>query len=136
MTVKMKLDFKELDRIAASLNITHRKICTKIAFNLEGAIKIKAPYKTSALKNSVYTVTRDYDGYDKASSLAKTLKRKTSRHPVPSGQVIAHVGPCVDYAEYVEFGTSKMAARPFFLPAAEEITQKYNDGSIFRELIK
>lgn len=31
------------------------------------------------------------------------------------------VGPSVEYAAYVEFGTSKMDAQPYLLPAAREV---------------
>ena len=37
----------------------------------------------------------------------------------------ATVGSKLTYATYLEYGTSRMAARPFFRPAVEKITPKY-----------
>lgn len=41
----------------------------------------------------------------------------------------AYIGTNVEYAPYVEFGTSKMAAQPFIRPAAEDHAEEY--GQIF-----
>jgi len=60
----------------------------------------------------------------------------TNPHPTPTGNVIANVGPCVDYAEYLEFGTSRMGAQPYLTPAVEEISRKYNSGSEWKELVE
>lgn len=38
----------------------------------------------------------------------------------------ATVGSDVAYAAYLEFGTSRMAARPYFRPATEKIRDKFN----------
>ena len=46
----------------------------------------------------------------------------------------ARVGPCVDYAAYQEFGTSKMAAHPYLTPAFEKVRTKFEDGTTFKEL--
>ena len=41
------------------------------------------------------------------------------------GDLTATVGSKLAYAPYLEYGTSRMAARPFFRPAIEEIRPKY-----------
>lgn len=41
------------------------------------------------------------------------------------GDLTATVGSKLAYATYLEYGTSRMAARPFFRPAIEEIRPKY-----------
>lgn len=46
-----------------------------------------------------------------------TLRRSYHRQPVDA--LTQRVGTDLEYAPYVEFGTSKMAARPHFLPAIE-----------------
>src|SRR5690606_14793221 len=40
----------------------------------------------------------------------------------------AILGPHVDYAEHVEFGTSRMAARPFMRPAVDEHEREIVDA--------
>ena len=41
------------------------------------------------------------------------------------GDLTAVVGTKVDYAPHLEYGTSRMAARPFFRPAVERMRPKY-----------
>ena len=41
------------------------------------------------------------------------------------GDLTATVGSKLAYAAYLEYGTSRIAARPFFRPAIEEIRPKY-----------
>lgn len=41
------------------------------------------------------------------------------------GDLTATVGSKLVYAPWLEYGTSRMAARPFFRPAVEEIRAKY-----------
>lgn len=38
---------------------------------------------------------------------------------------IVEVGSDVEYAQYVEFGTSKMAAHPYLQPAVEKVRKDY-----------
>lgn len=39
----------------------------------------------------------------------------------------ASVGSAIAYAAYLEYGTSRMAARPYFRPAVQRIEDKFND---------
>jgi HK97 gp10 family phage protein len=114
------------------------KVGRMLGFELQAEAQKRAPRDTSAMSNSIYTVTKKYDGYSSASGAAKQMnpKAETQAHPKPSGNVLANVGPCVNYAEFVEFGTSKMAAQPFLTPAAEIISQKINDGTYWRKLVE
>ena len=135
---EIKIDTREVDRIARQLNVKREAIGRRMAFQIEKRAKELAPFDTHALQNSIYTVTQKQDGYSKASSAAKSADPAvtTTPHPTPTGNVIANVGPSVDYAEYQEFGTSKMAAQPYLTPAVEEITQKYNSGDEWKELVE
>ena len=135
---EIKIDTREVDRIARQLNVKREAIGRRMAFQIEKRAKELAPFDTHALQNSIYVVTQKQDGYSKASSAAKNANPSvtTTQHPTPTGNVIANVGPSVDYAEYQEFGTSKMAAQPYLTPAVEEITQKYNSGDEWKELVE
>ncbi len=146
----IRIDTRELDRIAGKLNTNRKAIGKRIAFEIESEAKQLAPVDTSALENSIYTVTQDEDRYEAASSKAKALRPdiQTEAHPAPTGNVIANVGPCVDYAEPVEYGhtrgvsvmgttfTANVAAQPYLTPAVEKVAQKYNDGSAWKELVE
>ena len=138
----IRLDTAELDRIAARLKTNRKAIGRRIAFEIESEAKQRVSENksviTGAMMNSIYTVTQDENGYGAASGVAKTMNpdAETAPHPTPSGNIIANVGPCVDYAEYVEMGTSRAVAKPYLTPAAEKVSQKYNDGSAWKELVE
>ena len=61
---------------------------------IEATAKGKAPVATGTLRRSIHTV-------------------------LSNGGLTATVGPSVEYAPYVEFGTRHRGARPFMRPAAE-----------------
>jgi HK97 gp10 family phage protein len=134
---EIRLDTTELDRLARALSLNRDQMVRKIAFEVEGVAKTLAAVDTAAMRNSIYTVTPNEDGYGAASAAAQAANPKaaTAPHPAP-GVGRAHVGPCVEYAEYVELGTSRMAAQPFLVPAVEQVGQAYNDGSKWQELVK
>jgi len=132
MTV-IKVDTAVLDRIIKELPERVERVGRKMAFVLEGYAKRNAPVDTGALRNSIYTVTKTSDGYGAAAS--GTKGRTTEEHPTPSGKIIANVGPCVDYAEFQEFGTSKMAAQPYMTPAVEQVEKDFNDPKNWEEII-
>jgi HK97 gp10 family phage protein len=146
----IKMDTTVLDKIRKDLPEKTQMVGRKMAFRLEGFAKGYAAVDTGAMRNSIYTVTQISDGYSSAVSSAmrggfsksgrlsrgKTKKgtrnssvvsREFEPHPTPVGNVIANVGPCVNYAEYQEFGTSKMAAHPFVTPAVERVDAEFND---------
>jgi HK97 gp10 family phage protein len=68
------------------------------AFVLEGAAKMKTPIDTGNLVNSINTVLISSD----------------------DTSAFAEVGTGVEYAEHVEFGTSRMQAQPYMRPAFDE----------------
>ena len=149
----IKIDTKEVDRIAKVLGTNRDGIVRRMAFQVEGLAKQLAPYETSALRNSIYTETSKDSGYSKSSGEAKSARKgvETIRHPKPD-EGFANVGPSVNYAESVElghgFGVSYGAggdvdfakgfvkAQPYLTPAVEQIAQKYNSGQEWEELTK
>jgi HK97 gp10 family phage protein len=48
-------------------------------------------------------------------------------YAVDTDEPAVYIGSNVKYAPYVELGTSKMRARPFLKPAAENYAQEYMD---------
>lgn len=150
--IKIHLDTKRLDEIAANIGRETEDVVRILAFDLEAHAKknitqMKA-VDTGAMLNSVYTVTAREDGYNEAMIKAKTQtfsqKRQanvepatTHPHPKPDGKkIFARVGPCVDYAAYVEYGTSRMAARPFMLRACEKIWKEFRSKKRWEKLYK
>ena len=70
----------------------------KIGLTAEGYAKLACPVDTGNLRNSI-THERDRDS--------------------------AYVGTNVEYAPYVEMGTSRTAAQPFLRPAATDHVDQY-----------
>lgn len=137
-TVTFKLDTKELDKIVKNMDGNKNKVGKMLGFELEAEAKKRAPRLTSAMSNSIYTVTKEMDGYSNASGAATQAnpKAETQPHPKPTGNVLARVGPCVNYAEFVEFGTSRQSAQPYLTPAAEVVFTKLNSGEYWRKLVE
>ena len=134
--LEFKLDTTELDRIIRDADVNADKIVRYLAFKGEGYAKELAPYDTTALRNSIYTVTHEEDHYREADSNAKSKRKDviTEPHPAPEkGE--ARFGPCVSYASYQEFGTSKMSAHPYMTPAIERLRKEMQDGTTYREMV-
>ena len=66
------------------------------AVNIEANAKVRCPWKTGRLRNSISAKKADADG------------------------LAWKVAPHTDYAIFVEFGTRYMAPRPYMTPAAYE----------------
>ncbi|MBF6592648.1 MAG: hypothetical protein IVW57_19230, partial [Ktedonobacterales bacterium] len=79
-------------------------------------------YDTGFMKSSIYTVT------SQGSSYGAKLHNQGNRELLPQAQrktglgvASALVAVGAAYGQDVEFGTSKMAAKPFLIPAAEAV---------------
>lgn len=79
--------------ITPAVRISVESACALI----EASAKGYAPVRTGALRESISTEIRETD---------KTI--------------VGEVAPHVSYAQFLEFGTYKMAAQPFMRPAYEE----------------
>ena len=105
-----KFDVKITSNIPEILTATKeaiQKAYEAVGLQGEGYAKMLCPVDTGNLRNSITHFTAD-DG--------------------------AYIGTNVEYAPYVEFGTSKTPAQPFLEPAATEHSDEYVE--IFREFLK
>lgn len=85
----------DLGRASASVVARSSAAIARTAYAIERDAKINAPVDTGTLRSSISTTARG---------------------------LYAEVGPTVDYALYVEEGTSTQAPQPFMGPAAEKNT--------------
>lgn len=86
----------ELRAHAAAVNRRAGDIVVATAARIQADAKTLAPVDTGALRNSI----------------TRTTTRKAF-------SVTAEIGPEVEYGEYVESGTYRMAAQPYMVPALE-----------------
>jgi HK97 gp10 family phage protein len=128
----LRLDTKEVDRIIKTLDSNFEDVLEGIAFEIERNAKQLAPVDTGTLRASIHTRTKKSSNYKQPSNPKGATIEDL---PGPDGKVIAIVGSGVEYAAYVELGTSRMAAQPYLGPAAEGVVSKVNDGT-FRKLVE
>lgn len=103
-----------------------------IAFAIEAEAKRGAPVDTGFLKSSIYTDTSRSSGYDAAVREAQgRLFGEEHREvfpPLPRpkrGEALVAVA--AEYGIYLEFGTTRMAARPYLRPAIDRVISRVNE---------
>lgn len=74
------------------------------------------------ITKAVYDTPESKSGYVRTGRL-----RNSITYGVDTEEPAVYIGSNVEYAPYVELGTSKMAARPFLKPAVENHAQEYMD---------
>lgn len=86
--------------IEAAFDQAFAKALEAVGLQAEGHAKTKCPVDTGRLRNSI-------------------------THVVKPSELAVHIGTNVEYAEYVESGTSRQKAQPFLKPAAENHAKEY-----------
>ena len=79
--------------------------------------------------DEVKRATLDIEARAKARTpvLTGTLRRSIAS-VFENGGLTGRVGPSVFYSRFVEFGTKRMAARPYMRPAAEAVLPKFAEA--------
>lgn len=95
LTVNVDVRSNRLPAIAAMLRPRAEAVISKAAHDIEAAAKSQAPVDTGALRNSIQA------------------------HPEAALAWVVAVG--VEYGIYQEFGTRKMAAQPYLIPAFQRV---------------
>ena len=108
--VEIRLDTRELERIANGLGVKVDDTLGILAHQVEGISKALAPVDTGALKNSI-----------------NTKRQKRHEWRVQDG---------VEYGIYQELGTSRMAPHPFMVPAAHKVAGDLKSGRIWTRIFK
>ena len=62
---------------------------------------------------------------EKKSKSKRTIYSYSGTAPGIAGEKIVYIGTNVEYAKYVELGTSRQAAKPFLKPAAADHADEY-----------
>lgn len=136
-------DFNRIQEAIKALHDGLAKAVAEAAQAVERDAKRNAPVATGQLQQSIYTATHDKVDVAAAhnTALHRAAKRWTqskrainirSSHfaeffpPVEptTSDLEALVVVGVTYGEYLELGTSRMAAQPFMTPAAEAVRAK------------
>lgn len=74
------------------------------------------------ITKAVYDTPESKSGYVRTGRL-----RNSITYGVDTSEPAVYIGSNVEYAPYVELGTSKMRARPYLKPAVENYAGEYKD---------
>lgn len=94
MGVSVRLDMGPLLKLKADARPKAARHVARFAFIVQGQAELKVPVDTGALKNSIRAIA--------------------SRDDLEWEVIVTQA-----YASFVEFGTSKMQAKPYLVPAVE-----------------
>lgn len=97
----VRIVYNHLPKLGRELPPKCNQTVQKAALKCETYAKDVCPVDTGALRNSIEAHSVDANTWE--------------------------IAPHTEYAIYVEFGTRKMAARPYMRPAAEKIRKEYPD---------
>ena len=116
---------KSLENYDNNVDIKLQEALVKCALGIEKDAKLNLTNQnavdTGRLRMSLYTDVQSVKNYEVeiGTDLSKVGPKKRTKGP--------GVGTSVEYAPYVEFGTYKMAARPFLRPAYDKNIEKLNE---------
>lgn len=125
------LDTTKLDAIIKHLDPNVADAIAKVAFTVEGRTKVNIQQMeavdTGALLNSVATSLKDGGNVDAAAADARSRNPDAgiTELPVPRDNHTAFVGPSVEYANEVHFGSGAMPGRPFLLNAVRDTEKEF-----------
>lgn len=108
----MMEEFNHFKKIADALHGAAVQVVKKTAFDIQASAASKAPVDTGFLRNSIYTVTSDSSSYTGGANALPEI-------PHAENGVTAYVAVGANYGLFVEMGTTRMPARPYFYPAVE-----------------
>ncbi len=118
-----KVNTGPLDRMIKNLSSNVDDAVARLAFQVEGEAKIRAPVDTGALRASIYTSIQGH-GNGRTAMNAAMSKRPDAgvvALPTPRDSHTAHVGPSVEYAGVVELGSSRRPGTPYLQPAMRTV---------------
>ena len=133
MGVEIKIVTDNFEKVKNMSDEAVIKALTEIGMQVERHAKEKCPVDTGLLRNSI---TYALDGGSPKMGQYKANKAKGKKGiksgsyggtmPAESGGKRAvYVGSNVEYAPYVELGTSKQTAQPFLKPAVQDFKEEY-----------
>lgn len=110
-------DFNHIPAVIEAMHKAASQIVRKAALDVEAAAKQGAPVRTGFLRSSIYTVTHEESSYGQGAGQGPLLPEI----PKAEDDTTAYTAVGAEYGVYVELGTSKQAAQPYLVPAADRV---------------
>ena len=82
---------------------------------------------TGRLRNSITWKMKEQQGRTSANSESDTIT-------APTDDLQVAFGTNVEYAPYVEYGTDKMAAKPYIMPAKVKVEREIEKGYVSKKI--
>ncbi len=114
-------NFNHFPQLRDALRAASGRFVKKAAFDIQAEAATRAPVATGFLKNSIYVVTSDSSTYGAQGTAAAMLPEV----PAPDTDTEAIIAIGAPYGIYVEYGTVRMAAQPYLVPAAEAVRPSF-----------
>lgn len=126
LTFTVKFDQKQ---VASEIKEGSRDLIREVAFAIEAQLKLLMTGPKSGRqyvrRGRVHTASAP--GEPPAVDTGDLIGSIDTSFPSPTEAVISIP---VEYAEALEFGTSRMAARPFVRPAVDGVLRRFGQGGI------
>ena len=117
--------YNHLPELAAALHEEVAKIVKETAEQIISVAGVNAPEVTGFMKSSIYMVTHDASTYGQAITPGKPGSHLLPEVDKPPDDLTAFVAVAANYGVFVNFGTSRMPANPFFNTAAVQAQQRF-----------
>jgi HK97 gp10 family phage protein len=130
LKISASADTSVLTKAGPSLQDQLEKIVAKTTLHIERQAKILAPVDTGFLRNSIYSDIHGTSGRGAAIAAAKRQNASagvTQALDAEPTRFEGYVIAAAEYAAYVNYGTAKMAARPFLTIAAWQERKRFRD---------
>lgn len=125
LDIRMTVQGRDYRLVARQANHLLAQVVRKAAFDIEAHSKMLVPVDTGALKNSIYTVTDRSSGYA-AARASNPVGNPFFGEVRPRGPMEAVVAVGQHYGVYIEYGTVRMAGRPFMAAAVERVRPSFS----------
>ena len=133
----MKLALSQLDRLAKDMELPFQEVVKGGGQLIRAeAIKSIQTGAKSGVMYQKYNPRREHRASAPGQSPASDTGNLVSKITVKQKSLnVVHVESNADYSAFLEYGTSKMEARPFMLPAFEK-SKKPILNAVFNRVIK
>ena len=133
----MKLALSQLDRLAKDMELPFQEVVKGGGQLIRGeAIKSIQTGAKSGVMYQMYNPRREHRASAPGQAPASDTGNLVSKITVKQKSLnVVHVESNADYSAFLEYGTSKMEARPFMFPAFEK-SKKPILNAVFNRVIK
>lgn len=114
----MTADFNHWQALFENIDRNTQALVKKTAGNIKVDAQDRAPRETGFMADSIYVITEEGAESQTAAPTRPDQQLFPEIEATPHNEAIVAVG--ASYGIFPELGTSKMAAHPYLIPAAED----------------